>query len=195
MELHGVAHIDVEQVVADEAGRDLGRAPRRISPVLLVADLHLEQVVAGGGRVVQAEVALANGATVPCARTSCRCANRCRRRRALAACGDVAAVGEGGAHEIVLAVDAEDAGRHRHQVPLPGHLAAAEDGGLAGSPQPDSFGPLEGRELGLAPNFAPAAMARLAPFTSAFANQFALKLAMAANIVESRRPRAVPGIP
>ena len=58
VELHGVAHIDVEQVVADEAGRDLGRAPRRISPVLLVADLHLEQVVAGRRRVVLAEVAL-----------------------------------------------------------------------------------------------------------------------------------------
>ena len=28
VELHGVAHIDVEQVVADQAGRDLGRAPR-----------------------------------------------------------------------------------------------------------------------------------------------------------------------
>src|SRR5262249_29566971 len=41
---------------------------------------------------------------------------------------DVAAIGgEGGADEVVLAIDAENAGRQRHQIPLPGNLGAAED--------------------------------------------------------------------
>ena len=141
MELHGVAHIDVEQVVADQAGRDLGGAPRRISPVLLVADLHLEQVVAGGRRVVDAKVALAERvqqahAHEPVVVAPIGAAADAHWRHAR----DVAAVGERGAHEVVLAVDAEDSGRHREQVPLPGHLAAAEDGVALGIDGLDELG-------------------------------------------------------
>ena len=40
---------------------------------------------------------------------------------------DVAAVGEGRAHRVVLAVDPEDAGPQRGHVPLPGQFGAAED--------------------------------------------------------------------
>ena len=67
--------------------------------------------------------------------------------------GNVAAVGEGCAHEIVLAVDAEDACRHREHVPLPGHLAAAEDGVALAIDRLDELGAgAAGRELGAAQN-------------------------------------------
>src|SRR6516162_320189 len=53
----------------------------------------------------------------------------------------VAAIGgEGGAHEVVLAVDAENAGRQRHKIPLPGDLGAAEDGIALGIERLDEGG-------------------------------------------------------
>jgi len=94
-----------------------------------VFDLQLQQVVAGGRRVVDAEVALAEGvqeehAHEPVVIAPIGAAAQPHRRHAR----NVAAVGgEGRAHEVILAVHAENAGRHRHQVPLPGDFAAAED--------------------------------------------------------------------
>jgi hypothetical protein len=103
VELHGVAHVDVEQVIADQPGRDLGRSPWRTPPVLLVADLHLEQVVAGGGGVVDAEVALPEGvqqahAHEPVVVAPIGSAAQPHRRHAR----DIAAVGEGCAHEVIF---------------------------------------------------------------------------------------------
>src|SRR5204863_9513562 len=48
VELDGVADVDVEQIVADEPGGDLGRPPGRVRIELLPADLQLEQIVACG---------------------------------------------------------------------------------------------------------------------------------------------------
>ena len=129
VELHGIAHVDVEQVLADEPGRDEGRAPGRVSPIFGVLDSHPEQVVAGGGRVVDAEVALPEGvqeahAHEPVVGAPVGAAAEPHRRHAR----DIAAVGKSRAHEVVLAVDAENAGRHGDQIPLPGELGAAEDG-------------------------------------------------------------------
>ena len=129
MELDVVADIDVEQVVADQAGGDLSRSPGAVLVILLLADLHLEQVVAGGRRLVERKVALPEGmdqahAHEPVVVAPVGAAADSHRRDAR----DVAAVREGGAHEVVLAVDAKDARRQWHQVPLPGDFAAAEDG-------------------------------------------------------------------
>ena len=127
MELDVVAHVDVEQVVADKSGDDLGRPPRRVPEELAVADFHLEQIVAGGRRLVERKIALPEGvqeahADEPVVVAPIGAAAQPHGRNARHA----AAVVEGGADEIVLAVDAEDAGRQRYEIPLPGDLAAAE---------------------------------------------------------------------
>ena len=153
VELHVIAHVDVEQVVAGEAGGDQGRSPRRISVVPRVFDLQLEQVVAGGGSLVDREVLLPEDvqqahAHEPVVGAPIGAAAHAHRRHAR----DVAAIGgEGRAHEVVLAVDAEHAGRQRHEIPLPGHLGAAEDGVALGIDGLDEFGTgAAGREGGAA---------------------------------------------
>src|SRR5215472_2672294 len=102
----------------------------RLSPVVArVFDLQLEQVVAGGGSLVDAEVVLPEHvqqahAREPVVGAPIGAAADAHGRHAW----HVAAIGgEGGAHEVVLAVDAENASRQRHEIPLPGDLGAAED--------------------------------------------------------------------
>jgi hypothetical protein len=155
VELHVIAHVDVEQVVAGEAGGDQGRSPRRILVESRVFDLQLEQVVAGGGSLVDAEVVLPENvqqahAHEPVVGAPIGAAAHAHGRHAW----DVAAIGgEGGAHEIVLAVDAENAGRQRHEIPLPGDLGAAEDGVALGVDGLDEIGTgAAGRESRAAEN-------------------------------------------